>query len=248
MNTAFVIPVYRHGKAVEGVIKNLLPYGLPIILVDDGNDAENRAYIQATEEKYELVSVVHREKNGGKGKAMNDAVRRAQSLGFTHIFQVDADGQHDVSVCGDFLAESERQPDAVICGYPLYDESVPESRKKGREFSNGWARFVTLGGNIQDILCGFRIYPLAPFIRLINSPVWLDGRMGYDIEIIVRLLWKGIPLINKGVHVSYPADGISNFRMVRDNIGISLTFARLCVGMVLRLPLLLWRALKRGKK
>ena len=34
----FVIPVYNHGAALESVVKNLVQYNFPIIVVDDGND------------------------------------------------------------------------------------------------------------------------------------------------------------------------------------------------------------------
>ena len=138
------------------------------------------------------------------------------------------------------------QPDAIICGCPRFDESAPAARRKGREFSNAWARIVSWNTDIRDVLCGFRIYPLAPCIRLLDSHAYLSPRMGFDTDILVRLLWQGLPLVNKDVRVSYPADGISNFRMVRDNIGISLTYTRLCVGMLLRLPLLLARLAARA--
>ena len=38
MKYGFVIPVYNHGAALESVVKSLLQYDLPIIVVDDGND------------------------------------------------------------------------------------------------------------------------------------------------------------------------------------------------------------------
>lgn len=247
MRAAFAIPVYRHGKPLASVVRNLLPYGLPVIIVDDGNEGEDRALVSATKDMSDLVTVVRLEKNGGKGRAMHVAIRTAEALGVTHLLQLDADGQHDCSACGDFLASAEENPESIICGYPVYDESAPGCRRKGREFSNGWARIVTLDGRIRDVLCGFRIYPLAPYIRLLDGHALLDARMGYDIDILVHLLWKGVPLVNKGVRVTYPADGISNFRMFRDNVRISLTFTRLFVGMLFRLPLLLWRACRRRR-
>ena len=248
MTAAFAIPVYRHGKPLASVVRSLIPYGLPIIIVDDGNVGEDRELVAAAGTLSELVSVVRLEKNGGKGRAMNTAVRAALDRGIDHLFQLDADGQHDPAACGDFLAAAEENPDAIICGYPVYDETVPGYRKKGREFSNGWARIVTLDGRIQDVLCGFRIYPLLPhYAGLLDRHALLDARMGYDVDILVHLLWRGVPLVNKGVQVTYPADGVSNFRMFHDNVRISLTFTRLFVGMLLRLPLLLWRAWKRGR-
>ena len=245
---AFIIPVYKHGSTLENVVVSLKEYGCPVIVVDDGNDEENRRFIEKTSATHTEVILVTRKKNGGKGRAMNDGVRKAYEMGFTHVFQIDADGQHESRRCGEFIQLSKDNPSALICGYPLYDDTVPYKRKKGREFSNGWARVVTLNGNIKDVLCGFRIYLVKPFIKLLKHFAWLNGRMGYDVDILVHLLWKNVPLVNEGVHVSYPVDGVSNFRMVRDNIHISLTFARLCIGMILRSPVLIFRAVKRNIK
>ena len=38
---------------------------------------------------------------------------------------------------------------------------------------------------------------------------------------------------------------VSNFRLVRDNARISLTYARLFLGMIVRLPILIYRKVKR---
>lgn len=248
MSMVFIIPVYRHARALEGVIKNVLAYNLPIIVVDDGNPPEEKTILESIAKKYATVTLISLSKNGGKGRAFTAGVKKAIQDGFSHAFQVDADGQHDTSACAAFISASNEQPNAVICGFPLYDETVPPERKSGREFSNKWARFVSLNKNIKDVLCGFRIYPLEPYKKILRAHTYINGRMGFDPEILVRLLWKGVPLVNKEVRVSYPSDGISNFRMVKDNIGISFTFARLCCGMLVRLPLLLLRAIRGTRK
>lgn len=242
MKCAFVIPVYNHGATLEDVVSRLLQYNLPVIVVDDGNDALNKNLISQVVQKHaDAVIIVNRTKNGGKGRAMNDGVRKADELGFTHVFQIDADGQHDSDVCSLFLQEAEKTPDAVICGFPEYDDSVPEKRRKGREFSNIWARFVTLNKDIKDVLCGFRIYPVKPYVELLHHHAIINSHMGYDTDILVHLSWKGLKIRSFSVPVTYPKDGVSNFRMVRDNIHISLTYARLCIGMLFRLPVLVFR-------
>jgi hypothetical protein len=72
--------------------------------------------------------------------------------------------------------------------------------------------------------------------------------MGFDPEILVRLYWKKVFPVFHAVKVSYPQDGVSNFRMIRDNIRISWVFSRLFFGMIPRLPLLIARKIKRGEK
>ena len=240
----FVIPVYNHGSTVGSVIRSLAVYGRPIIVVDDGNDEANKTQIRAAVDSCPLAVLVEREKNGGKGKAMTSGVLKAHELGLTHVFQIDSDAQHDASRAPFFIEAAEENPSCVICGTPVFDESVPLSRKKGREISNRWARFVSMSDEIVDAMCGFRIYPVVPYCRLLRR-AWVDARMGYDADILVHFVWSGVHIKSYPVHVTYPADGISNFRMVRDNIRISLSFTKLFLGMIVRLPLRAFRAIAR---
>ena len=159
------------------------------------------------------------------------------------MFQIDADGQHDAQTCDEFLLESQSNPEALICGFPEFDESIPKARLKAKEISNNYSRFVTLDktGEMKDAMCGFRIYPVKPFYEICRR-TWIDTHMGFDSEILVRMIWRGVPVIYKSVHVTYPIGNKSNFRVIRDNIHISLMFARLTVGMWIRYPIL------RGRK
>ena len=243
----FVIPVYNHGSTVGSVIRSLAVYGRPIIVVDDGNDAANKMQIRAAVDSCPLAVLVEREKNGGKGKAMTSGVLKAHELGLTHVFQIDSDAQHDASRASFFIEAAEENPSCLICGTPVFDESVPASRKKGREISNRWARFVSLSDEIVDAMCGFRIYPVAPYCRLLTHRACVDARMGYDADILVHFVWSGVHIKSYPVRVTYPADGISNFRMVRDNIRISLSFTKLFLGMIMRLPVLTFRAICRRR-
>ena len=247
MNYGFVVPVYNHGSTLEYVVKQLSEYGFPIIVVDDGNNEVNKKFISEVEQKYSKVVVVTRKKNGGKGKAMNDGVRKAYEMGLSHILQIDSDGQHDAGRIGHFLEVSKKNPEAVICGYPEYDENAPAKRVNGRKIANAWIHLVTLSNEIKDSMIGFRVYPVEPYYKLISGCAFIDGRMGYDIDILVRFSWKGIKIISESVKISYPIDGVSNFRMVRDNIRISLTYAKLVIGMIIRLPVLLIRKIWRKK-
>ena len=55
MKYGFVLPVYRHGATLGAVVESLVKFNFPIIVVDDGNDSENRALIAGVAEKYPLV-------------------------------------------------------------------------------------------------------------------------------------------------------------------------------------------------
>jgi len=246
MKQGFLIPVYKHGKTACSLAERLSVEGLPIIIVDDGNDDATKALLADCAAKTRDVTLASLKKNSGKGGAVISGLKKAEELGLTHVFQIDADGQHDEGKIALFLEESAKYPDMIICGYPEFDKTAPKGRVTGRKISNFWASVVTLSTELKDVLCGFRVYPVSMSLCVTRNP-FFDKRMGFDPEILVRLYWKKVFPLYHPIKVTYPAGGVSNFRMVRDNIRISFMFSRLFLGMLLRLPLLIARNIKRGK-
>jgi len=87
----------------------------------------------------------------------------------------------------------------------------------------------TRGRARGDAMCGFRLYPLAPTVALLERTRLASG-MSFDIEILVRLVWEGLPMEGVRTRVVYPEGGVSHFRMLRDNVRISATHTRLFFG------------------
>ncbi len=95
--------------------------------------------------------------------------RGAAKLGFTHAIQVDADGQHTLSDARRFVEAAREAPDAVICGRPVFDASIPKARYYGRYLTHGMVWLQTLSFDIIDSMCGFRLYPLETTLALADS-------------------------------------------------------------------------------
>ncbi|WP_148715461.1 glycosyltransferase family 2 protein [Chitinolyticbacter meiyuanensis] len=246
MKCCAVIPVYNHGDAVGAVIAALRGHALPVILVDDGSESSCAAVLDGwAAGDPEHIAVVRLNENQGKGGAMMAGLSEAHRRGYSHALQIDADGQHDAGDIAAFIAASQAQPTALICGCPVYDESVPKARRYCRYLTHVWVWINTLSFAIRDSMCGFRIYPLAPTVALIDARQ-IGKRMDFDIEILVRLFWRDMQIVNMPTRVHYPTDGISHFRAWRDNVLISRMHARLFFGMLLRSPLLLARKLARS--
>jgi len=70
-------------------------------------------------------------------------------------------------------------------------------------------------------------------------------RMEFDPEILVRAVWAGVPVVSMPTNVTYPIDGVSHFKMWRDNVRISWMHTRLFFGMLWRAPLLIARRLRK---
>jgi len=98
--------------------------------------------------------------------------------------------------------------------------------------------------DIRDSMCGYRVYPLAPTLALMDSTK-LGRHMDFDGDILVRLYWRGVEVRNRQTRVTYPLDGISHFNIWRDNLRISRMHATLFFGMLARLPLLVSRKWRR---
>ena len=239
-----VIPVYNHGQAIGTMVSGVRAHGLPCILVDDGSEADCARVLSvlaaADPANVFLVRLVE---NQGKGGAVMAGLREAGRRGYSHALQIDADGQHNTADIPGFFAEAREYPDAVVTGCPQYDASVPKGRLYGRYATHVWVWINTLSFDIRDSMCGFRVYPLAPLLRLIDS-VRVGRRMDFDSEILVRLHWRGVTIRNRETRVTYPLDGVSHFDVLRDNLRISYMHAALFFGMLLRLPLLLLRKVR----
>ena len=108
---------------------------------------------------------------------------------------------------------------------------MPGKNTFANRFSNFWFRVET-GVKLEDTQSGFRCYPLAG----VRGMTIFSGRYEWELEIIVRASWRGVPVKNLPVNVYYPpqSERISHFKPLRD-------FARISVlNTILVLAALLW--------
>jgi glycosyltransferase involved in cell wall biosynthesis len=234
-----LIPVYNHGGPLGGVLAELARFDLPCLLVDDGSDEATKAQLRELALRFPSIRVETRMENGGKGAALKDGYRLAHSLGYSHVVQLDADGQHDTSDIPALLALAKGHPRAMILIAPIF-ENAPRARMYGRLISRFWVWIECCSLAIADPLCGYRCLPLEPLLAIL-ARVRCGDRMDFDPEIAVRLVWEGVPVINMRSVVTYDPSGVSHFDVIWDNVLISWRHTRLVFGMLLRLPRLIGR-------
>lgn len=240
---SIVIPVYNHPHYLADLVQHLSQFQYPIILVNDGSDAACTAILHQLAQHNALVDLVEHPENLGKGQAVITGLQHAAQQGMSHVLQIDADGQHCWDDVAKFIALSQQHPQAMVIGQPVFNASVPKKRLYGRYVTHFWVWLNSLSFEIKDSMCGFRIYPLAQTIPILNTARF-QPRMGFDSEILVRLKWENIQFVNVPTKVIYPEHGISHFNVWRDNLGLSKAHARLFAGMLIRLPKLVWHKIK----
>lgn len=247
MNPCILIPHFNHDRQFVKLVAQLDALALPVLVMDDGSDPASFTRLQASLAGRRYFSVYRDQCNRGKGATVMRGLRLADSLGYTHVVQIDADGQHCVGDIPVMLEAVRQDPAVLVSGNPVYDESVPLVRLQGRKISRFWTQVETWSRDIRDPLCGFRVYPVVETLGLFIGREPGPG-MEFDAEVLVRASWAGIPLCFVPTRVIYPQGGVSHFRMVRDNLKISIMHTRLFFGMVRRIPVLVARRLKRSAR
>lgn len=229
-----IIPSLNHYKSLAKVIESVREHSLDIIIVDDGSSPEAAEQIDKFNNPDDGVFVIRHATNLGKGAALKTGLEWARLSGFSHALQVDADGQHDLADTKKLLGVAKDNPAALVTAKPVYDDSMPLGRRIGRWITHVWVWVETLSFSITDSMCGFRVYPVAQTLDVIEKET-VGKRMDFDTSVMVRMYWRGIDTIEIPSRVIYPKDNTSNFDVLSDNILITRMHTQLVFGMLGRL-------------
>ena len=211
-----IVPTYNNHKTLAGVINGILQYTNHIIVVNDGSANETAGILA----NYNDIRVISFSQNRGKGIALREGFKTALELGFQYAITIDSDGQHNPGDIPLFVEKLDAEGESLIIGVRnMEQESVPGKSNFGRKFSNFWFNVET-GIKHDDTQSGFRLYPLKP----IAQTKLFTSKFELEIELIVRLAWKGAEIKSVPVTVKYfPKDErVSHFRPAIDFTRISI--------------------------
>jgi glycosyltransferase involved in cell wall biosynthesis len=221
---AVVIPVFNHGRTVAGMVRQCVDLGFTVFVVDDGSDDLDKAVFHG----WTGMRFLRHQTNLGKGAALMTGFRAAAAAGFSWAVTLDADGQHRPEDAAGLIAAvpQETRPVIVGCRQQMLDAGAPWTSRFGRGFSNFWIRRAG-GPRTSDTQSGFRIYPLPEVMDLGVQA----GRYQFELEVLVKARWSGMPVIEAPVSVVYQPEGgrISHFHPFSDFMRNSAMFARLIV-------------------
>lgn len=211
-----IIPTYNNEKTLESVISGVLEFTRDVIVVNDGS-TDNTKEVCAD---FSDLTVIHLERNRGKGFAIRQGFREALRQGFRYAITIDSDGQHLPDDLPKFIEKVTAEPDSLIIGARNMDqEGVPGGSSFGKRFSNFWT-WVETGYRLPDTQSGYRLYP----VKKLAKTRFFTKRFEFEIEVLIRSAWKGIPLLAVPVGVVYhPKETrVSHFRPFTDFARISL--------------------------
>jgi glycosyltransferase involved in cell wall biosynthesis len=216
LKVCVIIPTYNNAAALANVIEDVAQYSNHIIVVNDGSTDSTVDIVK----QFTDVQFITYETNVGKGWALRKAFTYAISKGYKYAISIDSDGQHFAKDLPAFINKVEEEPNAVIIGARNMEQaSVPGGSSFGNKFSNFWFKVET-GIISPDTQSGYRLYPLEP----IKKMRFITRKYEFEIEVLVRLAWKGVKVISVPVTVYYAPkeERISHFRPYKDFFRISV--------------------------
>ncbi len=241
MKLAVVIPAYNEGATIRAVASEVLQYGLPLIVVDDGSVDDTVMQLDGL-----AVTVLGNEQNQGKAASLWQGMQYALQQGVDGVITLDGDGQHRPVDIPRLVAAAEQRPDSLLIAARLRGrESAPKARLRANKVADFWISWAA-GQWIHDSQSGFRLYP-AGLLRHF-SPRPLQGpdarRYGFvfESEILIEAARRGFPCLALPIDSIYQHGArASHFRPVADITRIVRMVAWKLVSRGMYLPGL-WRA------
>jgi len=236
-----LIPTYNNGGTLERLIREVQSLTGNIIVVNDGSTDNTPSILSGIPGILSFTFPVNR----GKGRALQKGFAIAVEKGYKYVLTIDSDGQHKVSDIPKFIELIEKEPGSLIVGARnMEDPAVPGSSRFGHKFSIFWFQIET-GQKIADVQTGFRLYPIE---KVGGIKHFYTGKYEFEVEILVRLAWRGVKLLSVPVDVYYaPKETrVSHFRKGPDFTRTSLLNALLVFMALLWVrPFMFAKGLKR---
>lgn len=217
LRCCILIPTYNNAPFLPALLTDLKVITKSVVVVNDGStDGSGEILLPFSDD----FDVVHHSENKGKGMALRTGFQRASELGYRYAITIDSDGQHLLEDLDVFIETLENNPGCAIVGARNMDQDgVPKKSNFGNRFSNFWY-YVETFIKLPDTQSGYRLYPLEP----IQQMTFYTRKFEFEIEILVRLAWRGVTVLAIPVSVIYHDDGtrITHFRPLKDFTRISI--------------------------
>ena len=188
-----LIPALSPGERLVALVRDLLEYGLPnVIVVDDGSPASS-AYIFDELALLPQCTVLHHDENRGKGRALKTGMQYflEHFPGCVGVVTADCDGQHTPAAIRAVADELSLHPGDLALGVRDFSgvETPPKSRL-GNTLTK-WLFKLLTGLSLADTQTGLRGIPAPEMERLCA----LKGeRFEYELNMLLDCHLRHVPI------------------------------------------------------
>lgn len=190
MNLIIVIPTYNEKDNIRSLAEDILKI-VPqtrILLIDDNSPDGTGETADALAKQNPQVSVLHRGKKEGLGRAYIAGFKEALKMNPDYIIQMDADFSHDPQYLPQFLKEI-KDYDLVLGSRFINARSKPPHVSIVSLLANKYTRRV-LNLKISDCLGGFKCFR-REVLEKIDLDSFISNGFVFQAEFIYKAHKKG---------------------------------------------------------
>ena len=212
-----VIPALDAEKTIGAVVRGLKPYGVGILVIDDGSRDRTAAIASNAG-----ALVISHLTNRGKGCALRTGFEHALRTGYDGVITLDADGQHDPAEIPRFIREGELQHAGLVLGDRMgHLDPMPPIRRWTNRLMSAVVSVVARQP-IPDSQCGYRLIRKE---LLAHLPL-RSQRFEIETEIIFGAAAKRWKIISLPIQSHYQQDHRSHIRPARETLRFVALVAR----------------------
>ena len=191
-----VLPTYNEADNLAPIVEQVLPYGLDILVVDDGSpDGTGELAEQLRSRHNGRVDVLHRPSKLGLGTAYVAGFQRALAAGYDYVLEMDCDFSHDPKYVPAFL-ERIQTADLVLGSRYVSGGGTVNWNVFWRLISRSGSLYSRLMLRLpyHDLTGGFKC-----FRREVLEQIGLDGvrsnGYAFQIELTYRAHRRGFRIV-----------------------------------------------------
>ena len=212
-----LIPAYKPNENLISFIQSLEARGLRVVVVNDGSGEDYLPLFHKIQEQ-SLATVIHLEKNQGKGAALKAGLSYLNTVNDDfQVITLDADGQHYLRDSLLLLQKSLENEGSLLLGSRAQSKDSPLRSRIGNYITKKVFSFTT-GVRVEDTQTGMRAFSKQLIPKLLKIQ---GNRYEYEMNMLLDFAKEGIPIQEYPIETIYINDNEeSHFDTVKDSIRI----------------------------
>ena len=212
-----LIPAYKPNENLISFIQSLETRGLKVVVVNDGSGEDYLPLFHKIQEQ-SLATVIHLEKNQGKGAALKAGLSYLNTINDDfQIITLDADGQHSLRDSLLLLQKSLENEGSLLLGSRAQSKDSPLRSRIGNYITKK-VFSLTTGLRVEDTQTGMRAFSKQLIPKLLKIQ---GNRYEYEMNMLLDFAKEGIPIKEYPIETIYINDNEeSHFDTVKDSIRI----------------------------
>ena len=212
-----LIPAYKPNENLISFIQSLETRGLEVVVMNDGSGEDYLPLFHKIQEQ-SLATVIHLEKNQGKGAALKAGLSYLNTVNDDfQVITLDADGQHSLQDALFLLQKSLENEGSLLLGSRAQSKDSPLRSRIGNYLTKK-VFSLTTGVKVEDTQTGMRAFSKQLIPKLLKIQ---GNRYEYEMNMLLDFAKQGIPIKEYPIETIYINDNEgSHFDTVKDSIRI----------------------------